>query len=161
MNNFSQELLIWLDERKNEGLFRDLRKVSQREGKLLEVDGKSCVDFCSNDYLGFATDEITRAGSEAALKKWGTGAGASRLISGNLSVLSELEEVIAEWKQTESALVFASGYMANVGTLSALLDENDTVILDRLAHASLIDGARLSKAKLKITMTRIEKTIIA
>jgi len=127
-----------------------MRRVNQRDGKLIEVGGKTCVDFCSNDYLGYANSEITKAGAEAALEKWGTGAGASRLISGNLSVFSELEKVIAEWKQTESALVFASGYMANVGAISALLDENDTVVLDRLAHASLIDGARLSKAKLKV-----------
>ncbi len=150
MNAFYQDINNWIDQRTVNGLFRKLRKVTQRKGKLLDIDGKICVDFCSNDYLGFANDSILQKGAKEALEKWGTGASASRLISGNLLIFDELEKVIAEWKQTESSLVFASGYMANVGTLSALLDENDTVILDRLAHASLIDGARLSRATFKI-----------
>ena len=150
MNSFYQNINNKIKQRTDNGLFRTLKNVTRRDGKLIEVDGKICIDFCSNDYLGFANDPILQVGAKKALKKWGTGAAASRLISGNFSIFDELEKVIADWKQTEDALVFASGYMANVGAISALLDENDTVILDRLSHASLIDGARLSKAKLKV-----------
>ena len=150
MNSFYLDINNKIKLRTDNGLFRTLKNVTRRDGKLIEVDGKICIDFCSNDYLGFANDPILQVGAEKALKKWGAGAAASRLISGNISIFGKLEKVIAEWKQTEDALVFASGYMANVGTISALLDENDTVVLDRLSHASLIDGARLSKATLKV-----------
>jgi len=139
-----------LNELEKENLLRKRRKIDSRSGKILKISGKEFIDFCSNDYLGFADDKITKSAAYAAMEKWGTGATASRLISGDLSLMRKLEEKIAEWKQTESALVFPTGYMANLGAITALISNDDTVILDRLAHASLVDGARLSGAGLKV-----------
>ena len=139
-----------LDEFKKDNLLRCRREIDSRSGKILKISGKEFIDFCSNDYLGFADDPITKNGANIAVEKWGTGAAASRLISGDLSITRKLERKIAEWKQTETALVFPTGYMANLGVITALLSNDDTVILDRLAHASLVDGARLSGAKLKV-----------
>ena len=139
-----------LDELNNDNLLRCRREINSRSGKILEIDGKDFIDFCSNDYLGFADDEITKSAAIDAMEKWGTGAAASRLISGDLSITRTLENKIAEFKQTEAALVFPTGYMANLGAITSLVGKNDTVILDRLAHASLIDGARLSGARFKV-----------
>jgi len=139
-----------LNELEKENLLRKRCKIDSRSGKILKISGKEFIDFCSNDYLGFADDKITKSAAYAAMEKWGTGATASRLISGDLSLMRKLEEKIAEWKQTESALVFPTGYMANLGAITALISNNDTVILDRLSHASLVDGARLSGAGLKV-----------
>ena len=146
MNNL-EKILGELDK---DNLLRCRREIDSRSGKILVIDGKEFIDFCSNDYLGFADDQITKSAANAAIEKWGTGAAASRLISGDLSIMRELEGKIAEWKQTESALIFPTGYMANLGAITALVSNNDTVILDRLAHASLVDGARLSGGKLKV-----------
>ncbi len=150
MHPLSRDLSEWLRQRDNEGLLRRRRTVESRDATILKVAGQTCVDFCSNDYLGFADDPITRKGAEEALRAWGSGAAASRLVSGDLAVLRTLEQALADWKQTEAALVFPSGYMANVGVITALLGQEDTVVLDRLAHASLIDGARLSGARLRV-----------
>ena len=139
-----------LDELEKDNLLRCRREINSRSGKILKISGKEFIDFCSNDYLGFADDPITKNAANIAVEKWGTGAAASRLISGDLSITRKLEEKIAKWKQTETALVFPTGYMANLGVITALLSNDDTVILDRLAHASLVDGARLSGAKLKV-----------
>ncbi len=139
-----------LNELEKDNLLRCRREIDSRSGKILKISGKEFVDFCSNDYLGFADDPITKNAANIAVEKWGTGAAASRLISGDLSITRKLERKIAEYKQTETALVFPTGYMANLGVITALLTIDDTVILDRLAHASLVDGARLSGAKLKV-----------
>ncbi len=139
-----------LNELENQNLLRCRREIDSRSGKILKISGKEFIDFCSNDYLGFADDPITKNVAKIATEKWGTGAAASRLISGDLSITRILERKIAEWKQTETALVFPTGYMANLGVITALLSIDDTVIIDRLAHASLVDGARLSGAKLKV-----------
>ncbi len=146
MTNF-EKILIELEKN---NLLRKRREIDFRSGKILKISGKEFVDFCSNDYLGFADDKITKSAANAAIEKWGTGAAASRLISGDLSLIRTLEEKIAEFKQTESSLVFPTGFMANLGAITALVSNDDTVILDRLAHASLVDGARLSGARLKV-----------
>lgn len=146
MNNIEKIL----DELDKDNLLRCRREIDSRSGKILKISGKEFIDFCSNDYLGFADDPITKNAANIAVEKWGTGAAASRLISGDLSITRILERKIAEWKQTETALVFPTGYMANLGVITALISNDDTVILDRLAHASLVDGARLSGAKLKV-----------
>jgi 8-amino-7-oxononanoate synthase len=105
------------------------------------------IDFSSNDYLGLSHHPRVTAAACAAARKWGTGSAASRLLSGNLAVHGALEKKIARFKKEEEAIVFSSGYLANLGVIQALVNEKDAVILDRLNHASLIDGARLSKAK--------------
>jgi 8-amino-7-oxononanoate synthase len=108
------------------------------------------INFSSNDYLGLGNDaEVIRA-AQAAAAKWGTGAGASRLVSGTMAVHEELERRLAEWIGTEAALVFPSGFQANLGVMQALVSAGDEVYLDRFVHASLVDGARLSGARLKV-----------
>jgi 8-amino-7-oxononanoate synthase len=106
-----------------------------------------CVDFSSNDYLGLSHHPAVLKAASAALRKWGSGSGASRLLSGNLKIHSDLESSLARFKKEEACAVFSSGYLANLGALRTLAQEKDVVILDRLCHASLIDGARLSRAK--------------
>ena len=127
-----------------------LRPVDWRTAREIQIKGQTLLNFSSNDYLGLSTHPEVVEASCRASETYGTGSGASRLVSGNLDLYSELETRLAEVKQTECALVFPSGYHANLGLIPALLNANDTVILDRLAHASLVDAARLSKAHLKV-----------
>ncbi|MCX7847709.1 MAG: 8-amino-7-oxononanoate synthase [bacterium] len=140
----------YLTARARAGLLRVRRRVEARAGMEYRIEGRTYVNFGSNDYLGFADDPITREGAAEALREWGTGAGAARLISGDYALVRELEEMLAAWKGTEAALVFPAGYMANVGVLSAVAGPGDTIVVDRLAHASLVDGARLSRATLRV-----------
>jgi 8-amino-7-oxononanoate synthase len=139
-----------LDAQARAGLLRARRRVTARHGTHVEIDGRVIVSFCSNDYLGFADDAVTRRGALAAVQQWGAGAGASRLISGDLDVVRRLERELADWEGVEDVLVFASGYMANLGVITALVGPDDLIVLDRLAHASLIDGARRSGATLRV-----------
>ena len=108
------------------------------------------INFSSNDYLGLADSEEVKAALQEAVGRHGAGAGASRLVSGTHAAHVALEETLAEFKNTEAALVFSSGYAASVGTLSGLLRKGDIAILDKLCHASLVDGARLSGATLRV-----------
>lgn len=140
-----------LDELDSRHLRRHLRTIapSNREqdhgGVLVELDGRQLVNFSSNDYLGLAH------GSHSLLEKnQPAGSGASRLVCGNQPAHVELELALAKFKQTEAALTFSTGYACAVGTLQALLNKDDIVILDKLSHASLIDGARLSGATLRV-----------
>lgn len=132
------------------GLLRQLRQVETDCPPLLRIDGRPVVNFASNDYLGLAHDEELIAAAREATTRHGTGSASSRLISGSSSPHLELEEYIAEWKGAEAALSFSSGYAAAVGTLDSLLKKGDVVILDKLCHASLIDGARQSGATLRV-----------
>ncbi|MFM1558913.1 MAG: aminotransferase class I/II-fold pyridoxal phosphate-dependent enzyme [Roseibacillus sp.] len=132
------------------GLLRELRRVEPARPPLLTVAGREVVNFSSNDYLGLAQDEDVLAAARRATEQFGAGSTASRLISGSLGIHHDLEERLAELKGTEAALSFTSGYATAVGTLAALLEQGDTVILDKLCHASLIDGARQSGATLRV-----------
>ena len=116
----------------------------------MQIVGRQLVNFSSNDYLGLAADPILRKAAIAAIEEFGVGAGASRLISGTQSPHVALESALARWKRAPAALCFSSGYAAAVGTLPALASKQDVVILDKLCHASLIDGARLSGATLRV-----------
>jgi 8-amino-7-oxononanoate synthase len=104
------------------------------------------IDFCSNDYLGLSQDARTIAAAAAALREYGAGAGASRLVTGNYSLLESLERRIAGFKGCEAALVFGSGYLANLGTIPAIMGEGDLILADALSHSCLMSGARLSRA---------------
>jgi 8-amino-7-oxononanoate synthase len=117
------------------------RRLSAVEGKLL--------NFAANDYLGLSHHPALIEAARQATASRGTGAGASRLVTGTDTAVLALEEVLAAWKEKEAALVFSSGYAAALGTIPALVGKGDTVILDKLAHASLIDGARLSGATVR------------
>ncbi|MAF21834.1 MAG: 8-amino-7-oxononanoate synthase [Roseibacillus sp.] len=133
-----------------EGLLRSLRRMES--GQLIDAnsDGRKVINFSSNDYLGLSRDEALVNAACEATRRHGAGSGASRLISGTLPPHHALEEKIAEWKGTQAALSFANGYATAIGVLGAFLTKGDVVILDKLCHASLIDGARQSGATLRV-----------
>ena len=131
-------------------LDRHLREITGAQGPEVEIGGRCLINFSSNDYLGLANDPRLRDAAAAAIDEFGVGAGASRLISGNLSPHLRLERALARWKDTEAALCFSSGYAAALGTISALVGKEDVLVLDKLCHASLIDGARLSGGLLRV-----------
>ncbi len=131
-------------------LDRHLREISSSQGPEIEIDGRRFVNFSSNDYLGLANDSRLRKAAIEAVNEFGVGAGASRLISGTQSPHVRLERALAKWKGTEASLCFSSGYAAALGVIGALVSKNDVVLLDKLCHASLIDGAKLSGAILRV-----------
>src|SRR5437667_728972 len=131
-------------------LDRHLREIDSPQGPEIEIAGRRLVNFSSNDYLGLANDFRLREAAIAAINEFGVGAGASRLISGTQSPHARLERALAKWKETEAALCFSSGYAAALGTIPALVTKDDIIVLDKLCHASLIDGAKLSGAILRV-----------
>jgi 8-amino-7-oxononanoate synthase len=136
--------------REEQRLQRELRWLDDSSGTEVVCEGRRLLNFSSNDYLGLAQDPRLKQAAIEATEHWGTGAGAARLICGTLPVHHDLEETIAKFKGTAAALTFASGYAAAVGTICALVGKDDAVIIDKLVHASLVDGARLSGAKLRV-----------
>jgi 8-amino-7-oxononanoate synthase len=130
-------------------LHRKLREIGSAQGASVDLVGKRLANFSSNDYLGLANDPRLREAAITTIGEFGVGAGASRLISGTQSPHLRLEKALASWKGTQAALCFSSGYAAALGTLPALLTRKDIVLLDKLCHASLIDGAKLSGAVLR------------
>ncbi|MBJ6751899.1 8-amino-7-oxononanoate synthase [Geomonas anaerohicana] len=141
MQTFAEEL----DLLRSQGLYRSMRVINGAQGSHVELDGKRVLLLCSNNYLGLADHPALRRAAVfgAAL---GTGSGASRLVSGTMALHVELEERIARFKGTEKALVFNSGYAANTGIISALVGRGDAIYSDKLNHASIVDGALLSRA---------------
>jgi 8-amino-7-oxononanoate synthase len=135
-----------LDGLRDAGLYRELREVSGRQGPSVLLDGREVLLLCSNNYLGLANHRAVRQAAAVAAMRWGAGAGASRLISGSMTLHRRLEDRLAKFKGTESALLFGSGYLANTGTVAALAREGGVVFSDELNHASIIDGCRLSRA---------------
>lgn len=152
-----------LDEIRSQGLFRALNPIEEGRGAKVKIKGRTLINFCSNNYLGLAGDPRVIRKTKEILKKYGVGSGASRLVSGNYDVHEELEAKISEYERTPASIVFPTGYMANLGTMQALVGPGDAVIIDRLNHASIIDGARLSRAKLLVyphkDMQQLEKTL--
>ena len=138
----------FLKKRGKAGLLRRLKPISRRHNGRVYLKTKEFIDFSSNDYLGLANHPKLVASAKEALDRFGTSASASRLLSGDLEIHHRLEEEVARFKNKESALVFNSGYQANVGILSALYSKSDAIFSDRLNHASIIDGIILSKARL-------------
>ena len=132
------------------GLYRKLRLVESDQGPTLRLDGREVINFSSNNYLGLANHPSLCKAAKEAIDRYGCGSGASRLISGNMTLHEELESKIAELKGTEAALVFNSGFQANTGILSTLVGEGDVILSDALNHASIIDGCRLSRAKVVV-----------
>jgi len=136
-----------LDELRAAGLHRSLREIEGEQGPRVTVDGAEVLLLCSNNYLGLAEHHAVREAAAEAALRWGAGAGASRLISGNMTMHRELERRLAEFESAEAALVFGSGYLANTGTIAALVGRGEVVLSDELNHASIIDGCRLSRAE--------------
>ncbi len=135
---------------KESGLYRELNVVGNAQGVYLEVEGKKCLSFCSNNYLGLANNPLVVRAVKDAVEEYGWGAGASRLVSGNMTLHEALESEISLFKEKESAIVFPTGYMANIGAISTLVSKGDLVICDKLNHASIIDGCRLSGADFRV-----------
>lgn len=146
--------LDWLDEEINQihdkNLFRVLTELQSGQSPEIIIDGKTYILLGSNNYLGLTTDPKVKEIANRALEKYGTGSGGSRLVSGSSDLHRELEERIANFKKTEAAILFSSGYLANIGTISALVGPGDAIYSDELNHASIIDGCRLSRAETKI-----------
>ena len=145
-----QTIASELAELRARSLLRSLREMDSPQQPTVELAGKKLINFSSNDYLGLATEPALREAAKAAIDQYGVGAGASRLVCGTLSPHVRLEEKLAEFKRTEAALTFSSGYATALGTLGALCQKDDVIILDKLAHACLIDGARLSGAHVRV-----------
>ncbi len=135
-----------LDELRGRDMFRRRRTLEGPQGARVVVDGRELVNFCSNDYLGLAGDPRIAAAFKRGLDRWGTGSGASHLICGHTAAHEELEEALAAFTQRPRALLYSSGYAANVGVINSLLSVGDFVFEDRLNHASLLDGGWISRA---------------
>ena len=132
------------------GLYRVLRPIDGAQNAVVSLDGHDVLLFSSNNYLGLANHPVLKRAAAEAIERFGCGSGASRLISGSMAVHHELEARLAALKKTEAALVFPTGYHANVGVLSALMGPGDTILSDGLNHASIIDGCRLSRAEVRV-----------
>ena len=136
-----------LEELRDSDLFRRMRMISGPQGPRVVLDGKPVLLLCSNNYLGLADHPRVREAAADAAMRWGVGAGASRLVSGTMTIHRRLEEHLAEFEGTEAAVLFGSGYLANVGVVSALAGRGEVVLSDELNHASIVDGCRLARAE--------------
>lgn len=152
-----------LTELKKKSLLRKLTYIESSIGSRITINGKRYINFSSNDYLGLSKDHRIAEAAAKALGKYGFGSGASRLLSGSYIPHKKLEEKIARFKGTEAALIFNTGYSANTGIIPALFGNEDTIFTDELNHASIIDGIKLSRAKVKIfrhrDMDHLEKLL--
>jgi glycine C-acetyltransferase len=144
--------LDWLNQEiaglKEQGLYNRIRTIGSAQGAWLTVDGKKVLNFCSNNYLGLANHPKVVEAAREATKKYGVGPAAVRSIAGTMDLHVQLEQRLAEFKGAEDVITFQSGFTANLGTISALVGKEDVIFSDRLNHASIIDGCRLSGAKI-------------
>ncbi len=139
-----------LDSLRQAGLYRRLRVLDGEQKASTTFDGRSVVNLSSNNYLGLTTHPKLRARALDALERFGVGSGSVRTIAGTMAIHMELERRLADFKKTEAVVVFQSGFAANAGTVSSILTKDDVVVSDELNHASIIDGARLSRAAIKV-----------
>ena len=146
--------LEWIEDElravRGKNLFRTLTEIASGQSPEIIIGGKKHILLASNNYMGLSTDPRVVGAAAAALSEYGAGSGGSRLVSGSSDLHAGLERKIAELKSTEAAILFSSGYLANVGTIAALVGEGDTVFSDELNHASIIDGCRLSRAGVEV-----------
>src|SRR5579859_3288366 len=150
LNDFTSELKQRLEELQAQGLYRELRRVDSPQAARISLGGRTLLNFSSNDYLGLANHPVLKEAAVRAIERFGAGSGGSRLICGSLAPHGELEEALAQFERAEAALSFSSGYATALGTIGALARKDDVVVIDRLAHASMVDAARLSGAKLRV-----------
>ncbi|GEP85001.1 2-amino-3-ketobutyrate coenzyme A ligase [Staphylococcus piscifermentans] len=147
-----QSLHSFLDENiqylKDNGLYNEIDTVEGANGPEITIDGKRYINLSSNNYLGLATNDELKQVAKDAVDKYGVGAGAVRSINGTLDIHDELEQTLAEFKGTEAAIAYQSGFNCNMAAISAVMNKNDAILSDELNHASIIDGCRLSKAKI-------------
>ena len=147
MGGFSGRLASALEQRRQQSLYRQRLTLASAQGPQVQIDGRDYLNFCSNDYLGLAAHPKVIDRFRSAASEYGVGSGASHMVCGHSSPHHELEEALAEFTGRARALLFSSGYMANSGTLTSLLQRGDTVFEDRLNHASLLDGGLHSAAR--------------
>ncbi|SHE41132.1 glycine C-acetyltransferase [Seinonella peptonophila] len=144
--HLAQELENW----RNAGTYQSLTILNSEQGSQVEIGNQPSIQLSSNNYLGLTSHPAMKQAAIEAIEEWGVGTGSVRTIAGTFSLHEQLEHELASFKQTEAALVFQSGFTANVGVLASILDERDVVISDELNHASIIDGIRLTKAAKRI-----------
>ena len=144
--DFAEELKTLEDH----ALLREFRTIEGSQGTYIQINGNSYLSFCSNNYLGLANHPKIKQATIDTINQYGWGTGASRLVSGNMTLHQKLEKKIAEFKCTEAALLFPTGYMANLGAISTIVSKGDIVIGDKLNHASIVDGCRQSGAMFRI-----------
>ncbi|MDA7916119.1 8-amino-7-oxononanoate synthase [Verrucomicrobia bacterium] len=149
-NNLDSMLSAELDQLSEASLLRSLRTLESPQGARVQIEGRELINFSSNDYLGLADSAELKGAAIEAIEKYGVGSGASRLICGGMSPHVELEDALADWKGTEAALSFSSGFAAAIGTIPNVVGSGDIVIIDKLLHACLIDAARQSGATLRV-----------
>ncbi|WP_413364577.1 glycine C-acetyltransferase [Lysinibacillus sp. 3P01SB] len=137
-----------LQELRDQGLYNEIDPVEGANGPIIQVRGKNLINLSSNNYLGLATNEELKRIAKEATDRYGVGAGAVRTINGTLDLHVKLEETLAKFKGTEAAISYQSGFNCNMAAISAVMDKNDAILSDQLNHASIIDGCRLSKAKI-------------
>ncbi|WP_442637007.1 glycine C-acetyltransferase [Rossellomorea marisflavi] len=137
-----------LQDLKSKGLYNEIDPLEGANGPVIKIKGKELVNLSSNNYLGLATDERLKKVAIEAVKEYGVGAGAVRTINGTLDLHVKLEEKLAEFKGTEAAIAYQSGFNCNMAAISAVMDKHDAILSDELNHASIIDGCRLSRAKI-------------
>jgi glycine C-acetyltransferase len=145
-----KHLTAQLDELKQKGTYFRLRILEDEQAPVCTYDGKKVINLASNNYLGLTDHPKLREAAIEAIRKYGVGSGAVRTIAGTMRIHMELEEKIARFKNVEACVVFQSGFTANAGTVSSILGREDFILSDELNHASIIDGARLSRAKIKV-----------
>ncbi|BCB06019.1 glycine C-acetyltransferase [Bacillus sp. KH172YL63] len=145
LDHFLQENL---EDLKSRGLYNEIDPLQGANGPVITINGKKLVNLSSNNYLGLATDERLKKVAIEAVKEYGVGAGAVRTINGTLDLHVKLEEKLAKFKGTEAAIAYQSGFNCNMAAISAVMDKHDAILSDELNHASIIDGCRLSKAKI-------------
>ncbi|AQL56841.1 glycine C-acetyltransferase [Abyssicoccus albus] len=137
-----------LKELKDNGLYNEINVVEGANGAEITIDGRKMINLSSNNYLGLATNETLKQAAKSAVDSHGVGAGAVRTINGTLDLHVELEETLAKFKGTEAAIAYQSGFNCNMAAISAVMNKHDAILSDELNHASIIDGCRLSKAKI-------------
>jgi glycine C-acetyltransferase len=139
-----------VEQLKQKKLYQSLRVLEGEQLPVSTFDGKRVINLSSNNYLGLTTNRKLRKAAAAAIKTHGVGSGAVRTIAGTMDIHMALEEQIARFKHTEASVVFQSGFAANAGTVQAILGEDDLIVSDELNHASIIDGCRLSRARVVV-----------
>ncbi len=148
--SFDDELGQRLDALREQNLFRELRRVDSPQSPHIKIGDTTFLNFSSNDYLGLANHPALKEAAVKAIETFGAGAGASRLICGSLAPFHKLEAALAQFKGTEAALTFSTGFATAQGVICALLGKDDVIILDKLVHASIVDAAKLSGAKIRV-----------
>ncbi|HJF68332.1 MAG TPA: glycine C-acetyltransferase [Staphylococcus kloosii] len=145
LTDFLSENINYL---KDNGLYNEIDTIEGANGPEIKINGKNYINLSSNNYLGLATDEDLKEAAKSAIDTHGVGAGAVRSINGTLDLHDELEETLAKFKGTEAAIAYQSGFNCNMAAISAVMNKNDAILSDELNHASIIDGCRLSRAKI-------------